>query len=315
MGVLDILTWCEESPREEPMVSRVGLIGLGIMGMPMALNLIKAGFQLVVHNRTRAREAEAVQAGATPAASPREVAESSELVITMVPDSADVRQVILGPDGVIEAAREGLIVIDMSTVSPTVAREAASELQKKGTQMLDAPVSGGQSGAVQGTLAIMVGGDKEVLATCMPVFEAMGQRIVHVGPNGAGQTVKLVNQILVAGTLNAVCEALVFGAKAGLDLDAALEAVGGGAAASWQLENLGKRIVKGDFAPGFMVKLQQKDLKLILEQGREMHVALPGTALVNQLYQVLEAAGEGELGTQALAHAHERASGVEARTT
>ena len=179
--------------------------------------------------------------------------------------------------------------------------------------MLDAPVSGGQWGAIQGTLAIMVGGEKATVEACMPVFQAMGQRIVHVGPSGAGQTVKLVNQILVAGTLNAVCEALVFGAKAGLDLEAAIEAVGGGAAGSWQLENLGKRIIRGDFDPGFMVKLQQKDLRLILEQGRQMHVTLPGAALVNQLYQALEAAGEGELGTQALARVHERASHVEAR--
>ena len=179
--------------------------------------------------------------------------------------------------------------------------------------MLDAPVSGGQWGAIQGTLAIMVGGEKATVEACMPVFQAMGQRIVHVGPSGAGQTVKLVNQILVAGTLNAVCEALVVGAKACLDLEAAIEAVGGGAAGSWQLENLGKRIIRGDFDPGFMVKLQQKDLRLILEQGRQMHVTLPGTALVNQLYQALEAAGEGELGTQALARVHERASHVEAR--
>lgn len=295
------------------MVSRVGVIGMGIMGAPMARNLLKAGFQVTVHNRTRSKEAELVQEGAIAASSPREAAEASEVVITMVADSPDVQQVILGSGGVIEAAREGLTVIDMSTISPSVTREIAAELAKRGANMLDAPVSGGQWGAIQGTLAIMVGGEKATVEACMPVFQAMGQRIVHVGPSGAGQTVKLVNQILVAGTLNAVCEALVFGAKAGLDLEAAIEAVGGGAAGSWQLENLGKRIIRGDFDPGFMVKLQQKDLRLILEQGRQMHVTLPGTALVNQLYQALEAAGEGELGTQALARVHERASHVEAR--
>tara|TARA_Y100000310_G_C20403407_1_gene678506 strand:- start:334 stop:816 length:483 start_codon:yes stop_codon:yes gene_type:complete len=159
----------------------------------------------------------------------------------------------------------------------------------------------------------MVGGETEIVERCTPVFEALGQRIVHVGPNGAGQTVKLVNQILVAGTLNAVCEALVFAARAGVDLEKTIEAVSGGAAYSWQLENLGKRIIQGDFAPGFMVKLQQKDLRLVLEQGRDMHLTLPGTALVNQLFHSLEAAGEGELGTQALVKALERASGVEAR--
>ena len=295
------------------MVSRVGVIGMGIMGAPMARNLLKAGFRVTVHNRTRSKEAELVQEGATAASSPREAAEASEVVITMVADSPDVQQVVLGNAGVIEAAREGLTVIDMSTISPSVTREIAAELAKRGANMLDAPVSGGQWGAIQGTLAIMVGGEKSTVEACMPVFEAMGQRIVHVGPSGAGQTVKLVNQVLVAGTLNAVCEALVFGAKAGLDLEAAIEAVGGGAAGSWQLENLGKRIIRGDFDPGFMVKLQQKDLRLILEQARDMHVTLPGTALVNQLYQALEAAGEGELGTQALARVHERASHVEAR--
>ncbi len=295
------------------MVSRVGVIGMGIMGAPMARNLLKAGFRVTVHNRTRSKEAELVQEGAIAASSPREAAKASEVVITMVADSPDVQQVILGSGGVIEAAREGLTVIDMSTISPSVTREIAAELAKRGANMLDAPVSGGQWGAIQGTLAIMVGGEKATVEACMPVFQAMGQRIVHVGPSGAGQTVKLVNQILVAGTLNAVCEALVFGAKAGLDLEAAIEAVGGGAAGSWQLENLGKRIIRGDFDPGFMVKLQQKDLRLILEQGRQMHVTLPGTALVNQLYQALEAAGEGELGTQALARVHERASHVEAR--
>ncbi len=295
------------------MVSRVGVIGMGIMGAPMARNLLKAGFRVTVHNRTRPKEAELVQEGATAASSPREAAEASEVVITMVADSPDVQQVVLGSGGVIEAAREGLTVIDMSTISPSVTREIAGELAKRGANMLDAPVSGGQWGAIQGTLAIMVGGEKSTVEACMPVFEAMGQRIVHVGPSGAGQTVKLVNQVLVAGTLNAVCEALVFGAKAGLDLEAAIEAVGGGAAGSWQLENLGKRIIRGDFDPGFMVKLQQKDLRLILEQARDMHVTLPGTALVNQLYQALEAAGEGELGTQALARVHERASHVEAR--
>ena len=295
------------------MVSRVGVIGMGIMGAPMARNLLKAGFQVTVHNRTRSKEAELVQEGAIAASSPREAAEASEVVITMVADSPDVQEVVLGSGGVIEAAREGLTVIDMSTISPSVTREIAAELATRGANMLDAPVSGGQWGAIQGTLAIMVGGEKATVEACMPVFQAMGQRIVHVGPSGAGQTVKLVNQILVAGTLNAVCEALVFGAKAGLDLEAAIEAVGGGAAGSWQLENLGKRIIRGDFDPGFMVKLQQKDLRLILEQGRQMHVTLPGTALVNQLYQALEAAGEGELGTQALARVHERASHVEAR--
>ena len=295
------------------MVQRVGLIGLGIMGTPMARNLLKAGFQVVAYSRTRTKVEEMVKEGAQGVSSSREVAESSEVVITMVPDSPDVQQVILGPQGVIEGARDDSVVIDMSTISPTVTQDIAARLREKKVHMLDAPVSGGQWGAVQRTLAIMVGGETEIVERCTPVFEALGQRIVHVGPNGAGQTVKLVNQILVAGTLNAVCEALVFAARAGVDLEKTIEAVSGGAAYSWQLENLGKRIIQGDFAPGFMVKLQQKDLRLVLEQGRDMHLTLPGTALVNQLFHSLEAAGEGELGTQALVKALERASGVEAR--
>jgi 3-hydroxyisobutyrate dehydrogenase len=295
------------------MVQRVGLIGLGIMGTPMARNLLKAGFQVVAYSRTRSKVDEMVKEGAQGASSSREVAESSEVVITMVPDSPDVQQVILGPQGVIDGAGEGSVVIDMSTISPTVTQDIVAQLRERKVHMLDAPVSGGQWGAIQGTLAIMVGGETEIVERCMPVFQALGQRIVHVGPNGAGQTVKLVNQILVAGTLNAVCEALVFAAKAGVDLEKTIEAVSGGAAYSWQLENLGKRIIQGDFAPGFMVKLQQKDLRLVLEQGRDMHLSLPGTALVNQLFHSLEAAGEGELGTQALVKALERASGVEAR--
>ena len=295
------------------MVQRVGLIGLGIMGTPMARNLLKAGFQVVAYSRTRTKVEEMVKEGAQGVSSSREVAESSEVVITMVPDSPDVQQVILGPQGVIEGAWDDSVVIDMSTISPTVTQDIAARLREKKVHMLDAPVSGGQWGAVQGTLAIMVGGETEIVERCTPVFEALGQRIVHVGPNGAGQTVKLVNQILVAGTLNAVCEALVFAARAGVDLEKTIEAVSGGAAYSWQLENLGKRIIQGDFAPGFMVKLQQKDLRLVLEQGRDMHLTLPGTALVNQLFHSLEAAGEGELGTQALVKALERASGVEAR--
>ncbi len=295
------------------MVKRVGFIGLGIMGMPMAKNLLKAGFEVVAYNRTPGRVREVEQEGAQAAASPAEVARQVEVTITMVTDSPDVRQVVLGPNGVIEGVQPDGVVIDMSTISPKVTREVAARLRGRGAHMLDAPVSGGQRGAINRALAIMVGGEAAVLERCLPVFQALGQRIVHVGPNGAGQTVKLVNQILVAGTLNAVCEALVFAKRAGIDMEATLQAVSGGAAASWQLENLGPRILKGDFAPGFMVRLQQKDLRLILEEAAELSVPLPGTSLVHQLYRVLEASGEAELGTQALVKVLERLSGIEAR--
>ncbi len=291
----------------------VGVIGLGIMGKPMARNLMKAGFKVVVYDRTPAKVQEMVKDGAAPASSSKDVAARTEIIVTMVADSSDVEQVVLGQNSVIEGARRGATVIDMSTISPTVTQEIAGKLKEKGINMLDAPVSGGETGAIQATLAIMVGGDARVFEECLPVFNAMGKRIVHMGPNGYGQKAKLVNQVLVAGTLHAVCEALTFGAKAGLDLDKTLDAVGSGAAASWQLENLGKRILKGDFAPGFMIKHIQKDLRLILEQGRMMNMPLFSSSLANQLFQSAEMSGDRELGTQALAKVLERMAGVEAR--
>ena len=292
----------------------VGLIGLGIMGMPMARNLLKAGYSVVAYNRTASKAQElAEEDGATAVGTPREVAEACSTVITMVTDSPDVEAVVLGEGGAIEGIQRDAVLIDMSTISPSVTRTIAGRLKEKGAHMLDAPVSGGSWGAIEGTLSIMVGGDKTVFDRCMPVFEAMGRNIVLTGPNGAGQTTKLVNQILVVGTMNAVAEAMVFAAKSGADLETTIEAVKGGAAGSWQLQNLGPRLIKGDFAPGFMVKLQQKDLRLILEAAREMNLPLPVTSLVHQLFASLEAAGLGDEGTQALVKAHERLAGIEAR--
>ena len=292
----------------------VGLIGLGIMGMPMARNLLKAGYSVVAYNRTASKAQElAEEDGATAVGTPREVAEACSTVITMVTDSPDVEAVVLGEGGAIEGIQRDAVLIDMSTISPSVTRTIAGRLKEKGAHMLDAPVSGGSWGAIEGTLSIMVGGDKTVFDRCMPVFEAMGRNIVLTGPNGAGQTTKLVNQILVVGTMNAVAEAMVFAAKSGADLETTIEAVKGGAAGSWQLQNLGPRLIKGDFAPGFMVKLQQKDLRLILEAAREMNLPLPVTSLVHQLFASLEAAGLGDEGTQALVKAHECLAGIEAR--
>ncbi len=294
----------------------VGFIGLGIMGLPMARNLLKAGYQVVAYNRTASKaEALAAEGGASVevVASPRNVAEACPIIITMVTDSPDVEAVVLGPEGIIEGIHPGAVLIDMSTICPAVTRDIAARLAQKQAHILDAPVSGGSWGAIEGTLSIMVGGNDEVFQRCLPVFQAMGRTITHVGPSGMGQTTKLVNQILVAGTMNAVAEALVFAAKAGADLERTIEAVAGGAAGSWQLQNLGPRVIKGDFAPGFMVRLQQKDLRLVLETAREMHVPLPATALVSQLYASLEAEGRGEEGTQALLKVHERLAGVEAR--
>ena len=295
------------------MTRRIGFIGLGIMGNPMSKNLLKAAFELTVYNRTRSKMDELLREGARGVSSPSEAAEVSEVTIIMVTDSPDVEEVVLGAGGVIEGVKEGSVVIDMSTISPGVTQTMATKLQEKGAHMLDAPVSGGLWGAINATLAIMVGGEKEVFQECLPIFEAMGKTITYTGSNGMGQTTKLINQILVANTMNAVAEALVFAAKAGADLEATIEAVSGGAAGSWQLSNLGTRAIKGDFAPGFMVKLQQKDLRLILEAAREMKLPLPATSLVHQLYASLEGEGRGEEGTQALVRVYEKLAGIEAR--
>ena len=291
----------------------VGFIGLGIMGQPMARNLLKAGFGLVVYTRTRRKADGLLAEGARWADSPAAVARQAPMVITMVADSPDVEQVVLGPQGIIEGVRPGGMVIDMSTVSPRVERAIAQQLATRRVAYMDAPVSGGSWGAIQGTLAIMVGGEEDAFRRVLPIFEAMGKSITYMGPSGAGQVTKLVNQVLVAVTLSGVAEALVFGAKAGADLLKTIEAVKGGAAGSWQLANLGPRIVKGDFAPGFMITLQLKDLRLILEMAQELALPLPLTALVAQLYRAAAVDGKGECGTQAVVTVLERLAGVEAR--
>ena len=293
------------------MSEKVGFIGLGIMGMPMARNLLKAGFAVVAYNRTATKAEQLVKEGAGKANSPGELARGCPVLITIVSDTPDVDEVILGRGGVIEGVKSGSVVIDMSTISPQATREIAARLKEKGAAMLDAPVSGGDIGALNATLSIMVGGDAEVFQRCRPILTAMGKNIVHVGPNGMGQTVKLMNQILVAGNLNAVAEAMLFAQKSGADLEKALSAVKEGAAGSWVLSNLGPRIIKRDFSPGFMVDLIQKDLKLIMEAAAEMRLPLPATGLIHQMYYSLQCSGEGRSGTQALVKALERIAGVE----
>ncbi len=295
------------------MLEKVGFIGLGIMGMPMARNLLKAGFEVVAYNRTKSKAEQLTKEGAKKANSPRELAMECPVVITIVSDTPDVEEVVLGKDGVIEGIKPGSVVIDMSTISPQATQRIAARLRQKEVHMLDAPVSGGEQGAIKGTLSIMVGGDAEVFERCKPIFEAMGGNIAHVGSNGMGQTVKLVNQILVAGNLNAVVEGLVFSQKAGVDLNKAINAIKGGAAGSWQLENLGPRIIKRDFSPGFMVDLMQKDLRLITETAAAMKTPLPVTSLIHQMYYSLQSSGEGKSGTQALVKALESLAGVEVR--
>ncbi len=283
-------------------MERIGFIGLGIMGAPMVANLIQAGFSPTVWNRSRPGIDACVALGAAPADSPRAVAEASDILITIVTDSPDVESVLVArDDAAIHGLAAGSVVIDMSTISPAVTRDIAAQLAERGVSMLDAPVSGGDTGAKAGTLSIMVGGEADVLERCRPALEAMGSTITHCGPNGAGQTVKLCNQVAIAGALLGVCEALSLADKSGVDADRMLAAISAGAAGSWQLTNLGPKIAAGDFAPGFMVRLMQKDLRLALEAGAEVLQPLPNTSLVRQLYYQLQSSGLGDEGTQALA--------------
>ncbi|TAH51146.1 MAG: 2-hydroxy-3-oxopropionate reductase [Chloroflexota bacterium] len=293
------------------MTEKIGLIGLGIMGKPMGKNLLQAGFPLTVWNRTASRMDELVALGAKGAASPQEVAEQSDIIITMVSDSPDVQAVVLGDGGVIHGVRAGSVVVDMSTISPQVTREIAAALKEKNVAMLDAPVSGGEKGAIEGTLSIMVGGDAAVLERVRPVFDAMGKRIVHIGGNSMGQVCKLANQIAVVLNNLAMSEALVFAAKSGADVSKVLEAIQAGAAGSWALTNYAPKILRRDFSPGFMVSLQQKDLNLVMEASREMNLALPGTALTYELQKALQAWDlEGE-GNFALVKVIESMAGVQ----
>lgn len=293
------------------MTDHIGLIGLGIMGKPMGKNLLKAGLPLTVWNRTPGRAEELVELGARLASSPREVAEHSDIIITMVSDSPDVQQVILGENGVIHGVKPGSVVVDMSTISPQVTRELAETLQARGVDMLDAPVSGGEKGAIEGTLSIMVGGDAAVLERVRPALNAMGKRIVHIGPNGMGQVCKLANQIAVVLNNLSMSEALVFAAKSGADVAKVLEAIQAGAAGSWAFTNYAPKILRRDFSPGFMLSLQQKDLKLVLEAARAMNLPLPGTALSYELNKSLQARGLEREGNFTLVKAIEMLAGVE----
>ena len=288
----------------------IGFIGLGIMGRPMAKNLLRAGFEVTVYNRSQPPRADLAAAGARVASCPAEAARDAETVITIVTDSADVEDVCLGPGGVIEGAKGGTLVVDMSTISPEVTRRIGKLLADRGVRMLDAPVSGGEEGAVAGSLSIMVGGDARDLERARPALQELGKRIVHCGPLGAGQTVKLCNQIAVSLNNLGVCEALVFAQRSGVDPAKMLEAVSAGAGGSWQMTNLGPRMLRRDFSPGFKIRLQQKDLRLALESAREQQLPLPGLALVHQLFAAVESSGCGEEGTQALLKALETLGNV-----
>ncbi len=288
----------------------VGFIGLGIMGKPMALNVLKAGFPLVVHNRSRSKVEELVAAGAQDGGSPRGVAERAEVILLCLPDAPDVEQVVAGPGGVFEGLSPGKVIVDMSTSSPALARRLAAEAEALGAAMLDAPVSGGETGAREGTLSIMVGGDAAALERVMPVLQAMGKTITHIGPAGAGQVAKACNQLVAALMVEAVAEAMVLAMKAGVDPLRVRQALLGGAVYSRILENHGLRMLERRFAPGFKAHLHHKDLRIALSTAREYGAPLPGTALVHELYGSLVAAGQGEMDNSALITVLEALAGL-----
>ncbi|OLB52694.1 MAG: 2-hydroxy-3-oxopropionate reductase [Candidatus Rokuibacteriota bacterium] len=294
------------------MAQVIGFIGLGIMGRPMAKNLLKAGYPLVVHNRSRAPVDELVRAGARASTSPREVAAQCEVLVTMLPNSPDVEQVALGKDGIIEGARRGLVYVDMSTISPIVSQKVGKALAASGVTMLDAPVSGGEKGAIDATLSIMVGGDKAVFDAVLPIFKAMGRTITHLGPLGFGGFTKLANQIIVAGNLTALAEALTLAKKAGLDRDLTLTALAGGLAGSKCLEQKRSNYLANAYTPGFKIDLHYKDLGLIMESARALGVPLPTTAVVQELFNALRVKGRGGLDHSAVITLLEDLAGVSA---
>lgn len=284
----------------------VGVIGTGIMGGAMARNLLRAGYAVRVHNRTRTRTETLVGEGAIWRESPADLARDADVVISVVSDSPDVEEVYLSEQGVCRSIRPGTLCIDMSTVAPETARTVADQVAQRGGAFVDAPVSGGKTGAEAGTLAIMAGGAEGDVARAKPIFDVLGKSTVHCGPVGNGQLTKLCNQILCGLNLLAVSEAMVFARNVGLDPSIMLKAVAKGAAGSWALENLGSRMIARDFAPMFMIDLQQKDLRIALSTARDERLPLPGTALVHQMLAANQAAGEGREGTQALVKVLER---------
>jgi 3-hydroxyisobutyrate dehydrogenase-like beta-hydroxyacid dehydrogenase len=292
---------------EAKKVKKVGYIGMGIMGSAMAANLLKAGFEVAVWNRTASKCEGLKKQGASVADSPQAMAAAGpDVILTNVTDTADVEQVIFGAAGVVQGAKKDLIVIDNSTISPVATQRFAGDLSQKGVELLDAPVSGGDVGARNGTLSIMVGGNASTFERSVPLFEAMGKSILHVGEVGMGQVCKACNQICVTLNLLGVCEAMALAKRSGLDIDRMIQVVSGGAAGSWQLSNLATKIAAGDHAPGFMVDLVLKDLNLVAEAAREHKLPLAGTALGESYFRSVQADGGGRLGTQAMARTLEK---------
>jgi 3-hydroxyisobutyrate dehydrogenase len=281
-------------------MKKIGWIGTGVMGKSMCTHILKKGYALSVYNRTREKAGELCKEGASWLATPGDVAAASDITFTMVGEPADVEQVILGKGGVLERSRPGSVIVDMTTSEPSLARRIYEEAKGKSVSSLDAPVSGGDVGAREGTLAIMAGGDEEVFKRVLPVFELMGKNIAYMGGPGMGQHTKMSNQIVIAAAMVGVVESLLYARRAGLDLDAVIDIIGKGAASSWSLNQLGRRIVKGDFAPGFYIRHFVKDMGIALLEARRMKLSLPGLALANQFYTAAMAEGLETEGTQAL---------------
>ena len=297
----------------KPETTRIAWIGTGVMGTSMCRRLMEAGFAATVHNRTRVKTEPLVAEGAQYAPTPRAAAEQADVVFAMVGHPHDVKEVILGDDGALAGCRAGGILVDMTTSQPSLAERIADEAAAQGVTAIDAPVSGGDVGARNGTLSIMIGGDAETIDSLEPCWQVMGSKWIRQGGPGAGQHTKMVNQTLVAAGMVGICEALLYAHQAGLDLNRTLESVASGAAGSWALSNLGPRMIRGDYAPGFFVEHFLKDLAIVLEESRRMNLALPGVALAEQLYRA--AAGQGHLrdGTQSLVVALAKISGIEWR--
>ncbi len=283
-----------------PHQTRIGWIGAGVMGSSMCGHLLDAGFETTVFNRTQARAQRLLDRGARWAASPKAVAEDADVIFTIVGYPSDVREVILGPDGVLSGCKAGNVVVDMTTSEPSLAMEIAARAAEKGVSAIDAPVSGGDVGAREARLSIMIGGPADAVDALRPCFECMGKTIVRQGEAGAGQHAKMVNQTLIASGMVGVCEALLYACKAGLDLETVMQSVASGAAGSWSLSNLGPRIIQNNFDPGFFVEHFIKDMGIALDEAKRMNLSLPGLALAHQLYLALKAQGHGRKGTHAL---------------
>jgi 3-hydroxyisobutyrate dehydrogenase len=321
-----LLTWKTDTHKDRAMTNSthkkpkrvspetpIGWIGTGVMGLSMCNHLLNEGYRLTVYNRTKSKAQPLLTGGARWAASSRAVAEQSEVVFTMVGFPEDVREVYFGETGILAGGKPGTIVVDMTTTSPSLAREIYQVATSKSFQAIDAPVSGGDVGARAGTLSIMVGGDEGVVKAIMPLLKIMGKQIVHQGGAGSGQHTKMCNQIIIASTMVGVCECLLYGHKAGLDLPTMLRSITKGAAACWTLDNMAPRILKRNFDPGFFVEHFIKDMSIALDEAQRLNIALPGLALVHQLYLALRAQGHGKLGTQALMLALEQLANTEVK--